>query len=220
MAISKTVAVVQKSQNSKIALKGKTVSATYISQKTCPSSCPLKGNGCYAERGYTNVTLMRLEAITKELNLTARDLAIDEARGIDKLKAEGQDLRMHVVGDCKTTFSALTVSAAAMRFKKRGGGQPWTYTHAWRTVPRFAWRGVSVIASLHDASEGLKALQRGYAPAVVVDDFPQKSFFDKDGIRWINCKEQENGTPCTECRLCFKDDVLKKNKMGIAFKKH
>ena len=222
MAISKIVAVAQDSKNEKITRKdGPKVSATYVSQKTCPSTCPFKDNGCYAEKGHVRYTLNRLEKITQELNLSRTDLAIEEARGIDALKANGQVLRIHVVGDCSTRESAKIVSAAADRFSERGGGKVWTYTHAWKHVNRGSWGKVSVLASLQDTKEGKKALERGYAPAVVVDAFPNGGkAFEENGVKWIPCREQVAGTPCTECKLCFDAETLKRLKRGIAFAQH
>ena len=31
------------------------VSATYVSQRSCPRDCPFLGRGCYAEWGHTGV---------------------------------------------------------------------------------------------------------------------------------------------------------------------
>lgn len=215
------VTVVQRSNNSKIAPKGQEVSATYVSQKTCPNTCPLKGNGCYAEKGRTAFTLRRLEALTEELNASRLDLAEAEAIGIDDLKAKGQDLRIHVVGDCATNEAARIVSAAADRFASRGGGVPWTYTHSWRSVLRSSWGGVSVLASMHNLWEGRRAIKKGYAPAVVVEEFPDEHrYFESHEVRWIPCREQTQGVTCVDCRLCFKADTLRDRGLGIAFAKH
>jgi len=36
------------------------VSATYVSQQSCPDDCPLLGNGCYAETGNVGIHTNRL----------------------------------------------------------------------------------------------------------------------------------------------------------------
>jgi len=199
-------------------------SATYVAQQSCPASCPLRNAGCYAEKGRVGIHTRRLNAGGG----TALEIARAEAEGIRKLKAFGQALRLHVVGDCKSEKTAEIVSEACRDFVKRGGGSPWSYTHAWRRVARKAWEGVSILASIHRIKDGLKALARGYAPAIVVEEFPQGKAWKEEGVTWIPCPAQlkeynpntGEGIQCVDCRLCWNADRLHKNKQGIAFAKH
>ena len=46
--------------------KGLGVSATYAPQQTCPQTCPLMKNGCYAEVGRVGLHTHRLNAQTRE----------------------------------------------------------------------------------------------------------------------------------------------------------
>lgn len=214
------------SANSKINGRGR-VSATYASvEATCPRACPLKGNGCYAQDGHVAFHEARLarsgtpdqaarsEALAIDGAFSAGDVPQDGARG-------GRDLRLHVSGDARTARAASLLAGAARRWRARKGGNVWTYTHAWRTVPRAAWNGVSVLASVESTKDGRAALRRGYAPAcVVVEHAPDGRAFDRDGVTWIPCVQQTRGVACTDCRLCFDADRLVAAKSGIAFAVH
>lgn len=146
--------------------------ATYASQGSCPSDCVfLDGGGCYAEDGPVG------KFVTAPLNRAAGeadalDVARFEADLIDDLVVVfGRPLRLHVVGDCASDEAAGIVARAAERYMERGGGQAFTYTHAWRVVDRRSWGKVSVLASCETTEDVLCAHERGYATALVVQSF-------------------------------------------------
>ena len=206
-----SVVVKEISQNTKVGPS----SATYASQRSCPSGCPLRDSGCYGEGGNVGFTTRRLNK--SEDNPI--EIAKAEADGIDKLTGL-LDLRLHVVGDCPDEESVKIVSDAAMRFRKRlRPTDVWTYHHAWKTVARALWQGVSVLASCHSHEEVLEAMQRGYAPAMTVKKMPKKAY-KKDGITYVPCREQVSETTCVECRLCFDDMNLLAKKIVILFELH
>ena len=129
-------------------------------------------------------------------------------------------MRLHVVGDCKNNQTAEIVSSACRDFTKRGGGKAWSYTHAWRKVCKSAWDGVSILASVDKLKHGKKALEKGYAPAGVVDKFPQEKAFVESGVKWIPCPAQTKGVTCTQCKLCWNAEMLREQGAGIVFQKH
>ncbi len=214
--MSKQAIAVRKSKNRKTG----PVAATYAPQGTCPASCIFKGAGCYAEKGRTGMHTRRLNNGTDGVDPAT--LAQAEADAIDAMKPfPGLPLRLHVVGDCPTNEAARTVAGAATRYAEKGGGKAWTYTHAWETVDADAWEGVSVLASVHGPLDGVAALRRGYAPAMVVETHESpKRWTDSQGTRWIPCPEQTRGVQCVKCRLCFDADYLRDTRTGIAFAKH
>jgi hypothetical protein len=191
---------------------------TYVSvEHTCPRSCGLRDAGCYAQtaRG-VGFTVRRLDA----RHVTPLQAACAEASAILENAPHappGHPLRLHVAGDCRTRRAAETVSDACRSWR----GPVWTYTHAWRTVPRAAWGGVSVLASIEDARDGRAALRAGYAPALVVAEHPRNGRAWKHyGVTWIPCPEQTRGVKCSACRLCFDAEALRARKSGIAFAAH
>ena len=220
----KAAILVEKTGNSKVGA----MSATYAPiSRTCPSTCALRDAGCYAQSSYVGMTNKRLEGAA--VGMRARDVARAEASAIDgafrggavpPIDGKPRKLRLHVSGDARERESASILAAAARRWLERGGGAVYTYTHAWRTVPREAWRGVSVLASVDSVSDGARALSEGYAPAVVVGQHHGDRAWESNGVSWIPCPSQTRGVSCVECRLCMRADTLAGAGKGIAFAAH
>ena len=204
---------VKKTANRKVG----NVAVTHASQASCPPDCCFLGSGCYAESGPQGWVTKRLNKAA--LGATPVEVAHAEAAEIRKLTGK-LPLRLHVVGDCPDAESARIVSAAADEYREKHGQPVWTYTHAWRTVPREAWGKVSVLASCETPVDVEIAKERGYATAIVVPEFPSKKRFQFASVDAIPCVEQTKGVQCDECRLCFNDDYLRASSRTIAFKGH
>lgn len=212
---------VENSQNSKT---GK-MSATYATQKTCPSSCPLRNNGCYAEKSFAGMTTRRLN----ETEDSAIEAAKQEAAAIDSLTGK-LDLRVHVVGDCATDEAAEIVAPAMLRHSAKHGKAAYTYCHAWRDVKHASWQGANVLASCDALSDVPTAKSRGYATALVVKKgtelFRRFKTTGKSAVaddqKLVPCPNQVSAKKpqCVDCRLCF--DAAKLRDMGvtIAFLEH
>jgi transposase-like protein len=192
------------SKNSKLG----DAATTYAAQTSCPTGCPFfDGGGCYAEAGSIG------KFLTAPLNAAAKaraHTAVDVARVVS-----GRVLRLHTVGDCASDEAARIVAAAAERYQARGGGAVWTYTHAWRQVLRGSWGQVSVLASCETAADVREARARGYATALVVEEFSreQRHQLGPDagnaaGADILPCPQQTSKRTCTDCRLCFDDKKL------------
>lgn len=201
------------------------VSTTHAAQVSCPSTCVFKdGGGCYAERGPLGAFVLRnLNDTAVTVGATALDVARAEAVAIDEMDTViGRPLRLHTVGDCASDEAARIVSEAAERYMERGGGRVWTYTHAWRVVSRKSWGGVSVLASCESEEDVLQAKRRGYATAIVVDNYAgQHRRYRHGTIDVLPCPSQtKKGTTCADCKLCFDDDGIKKRDYSIGFEVH
>jgi hypothetical protein len=200
---------------------------TYASQATCPDECPFRNSGCYAESGPLSWS------VTSKLNrASATDpvaIAQAEAAAIDTLPAD-RDMRLHGVGDSATRRGTRALAAAVGRYLDRAkkvlvrgtaaAARVWTYTHAWRKVPRSDWGRTSVLASCESAAEAKDAMKRGYAAALVVDAFESEGVYEEGGVRVLPCPNQTRGAVCTSCRLCFDDDRLREAGLVIAFVAH
>lgn len=222
----------EKSENVKISGKGR-VSATYLSTSvSCPTSCVLRSDGCYAEMGNTGIHVhnlnkavpsgMRPEAAARierdKINASFKGGPVpqDGAKG-------GRDLRLHVAGDSRTVKATRILASAIKKWKERGGGAVWTYTHAWATVPRKEWgEATNILASMEDPALASKAREQGYAPALVVGSHKSEKAYTVPGsdVKWIPCLEQTRGIPCSDCRLCMNTERLFEDNMGIAFAAH
>lgn len=201
------------------------IDATYASiNKTCPNSCPLKGKGCYAQTSFTGIITARLNKQAK--GRTILQLARAEAKVIDNSykggKVPNRDMRLHVAGDSRTITGSRIINAAVGRWKKRGGRSCWSYTHAWKHVPRSEWSNVSMLASITTTAEVEEARKQGYAPSIVVGEHPSDKAYTLPGSEttWIPCPNQTRGVGCSDCRLCFKADWLYETNRGISFSAH
>lgn len=206
------VKVVELTQNGKLGA----CSATYVSQASCPRSCPFRGSGCYAEYGHASIQTRRLNGSEER---RAERLARAEARAIDRLTGL-RPLRLHVVGDCRTARAAVIVARASKRYRQRWGNPVWTYSHAWRDVERSDWGDVSVLASVEAVTDLIAAESRGYATAIVVPEFADTRMYTIQGRKILPCPEQTRGVTCEECRLCMDDERLYRQGITIAFAAH
>lgn len=199
------------------------VAATYAAQGSCPVTCPLRGAGCYAEDG--NAAIITRGINTASVGMTPDEIATAEADAIDGLTSRG-DLRLHVVGDCRTNHGAATVATAVGRYldRARCDAEAWTYTHAFLTVERANWGPVSVLASCHSFHEAEIAMAHGYAACVIVDRFTTESWWTEDTpagrIKVVACPYQTKGVQCIKCRLCMDADRLLESRNVIAFEAH
>ncbi len=213
------------SGNTKI-MGSKKVDATYAAIKhTCPSSCPLKDEGCYAQTSFTGIVNRRNERRAK--GSSPVDVARAEAKAIDDSYnggpvPQGRALRLHVAGDSRTLLGTRILNKSIGRWKQRGGGDCWSYTHAWRHVPREEWSNVSILASIQSTSEVEEARAQGYAPSIVVPEHPTDKAYKLPGsdTTFIPCPNQTRGIGCTDCNLCMKADWLYETNRGIAFSVH
>jgi hypothetical protein len=203
------------SSNSKIGL----MAATYASQVTCPKTCPLRGRGCYTERGAVNIHLMRLNKAATNVHANALTVARAEVLAIQNMAIiPNLPLRGHVVGDCPTAKCAEIVGDAYRSYMQRGGGRAYSYTHAYLTVPRKAWGpDISILASCESLDQVKAARRMGYHAAVLLVKEKLVKATTIQGIKILPCSHALRGTFCSECKLCLREDFLAKSGAVVAF---
>jgi hypothetical protein len=171
---------------------------------------------------------MQVSRLNKEAEgMSPLQTARAEAKAIDNsynggIVPSGRDLRIHVAGDSRTVTGSKIINKAIGRWKQRGGGDCWSYTHAWKAVNREEWSNVSMLASIDSIADVNAARKQGYAPAMVVEDFDSPKAFKVDGCdtKWIPCPAQTKEVGCSDCRLCFDANRLFEGNYGIAFAAH
>jgi hypothetical protein len=223
--MSRGAIYVSESGNTKL-MGSKKVDATYASIKaTCPSSCPLRDEGCYAQTSYVGMINWRLDRRARGGSPLA--VARAEAKCIDEsydggAVPAGRACRLHVSGDSRTIAGSRVINKAVGRWKARGGGDCWSYTHAFMHVPRNVWGNVSMLASVESTSEVAAARAQGYAPAIVVDHHTTDKAYTLPGseTKFIPCPAQTREVGCSDCKLCFNADRLLEGNFGIAFAVH
>lgn len=178
------------------------VSATYAPFASCPTTCPLQANGCYAGNGKVAIVMRRLGEEAAARNATPREIAEAEAAAIRGLTGK-RALRLHVGGDCADEETASIVATAAEEYSAKHGAKVWGYTHAWAGVARTAWRNVSMLASVHTVTAAKLALKRGYTPAIVIKEHASKAY-TVDGLKVIPCPATiRDDITCEKCKLCW-----------------
>ena len=152
----------------------------------------------------------------------ARAASCEIVKAADQHWAEGRPLRLFESGDARTVAAAKEIASAGRYWLRKGGIAVWGYTHSWRNVPRSAWQGVSMFASVETVRGAHEAIARGYTPAIIVEEFRSPRAFDAGGINFIPCPAQtSNGEiPCVKCRLCFDDQARAQTGSAIAFSAH
>jgi hypothetical protein len=208
-------------------------SATYASiEATCPSSCEWKRGGCFVRSGFTGRMSDELDhgARHKTGDVVAYEesQAIDRGFGGERVPQDGgrdgksgRDLRLHIGGDVPSTRGLAWLERAAYRWRERGGGEVWTYTHRYAEIPRRAWASISVLASVESEATLAVARAAGYVPAVVVSRFPDgPKAFSMGGFRVVPCPAEVGKVTCIDCRLCLDDRKLAKRGLAIGFEAH
>jgi hypothetical protein len=200
------------------------VAATYAPIKaTCPTTCPLRDNGCYAQLGNVGFKVRRTEEYSDELNGdTVAILEADEVCDMAPYAPKNHAIRLHVSGDAITDFRASQMARAAQVWSLLTGGKVWSYTHGWREVSRTSWGLVSVLASCESLADVILARAKGYAAAVVVARHPAdgRAYRTPEGVKVIPCPSQTRDVKCTDCKLCWNDDLLLAQNACIAFAAH
>jgi hypothetical protein len=115
------------------------------------------------------------------------------------------------------------LARAARRWRARGGGSVWTYTHLWREIPASAWGdSIRVLASVEMPGDIEVARKRGYPAVVVVEEFENGSAsFRLRGAtaRIVPCPAETRNVTCAGCRLCLDRDLLGMN-VAVGIKVH
>lgn len=206
------------------------VAATQTSQLTCPDTCPFKPvfdhengriipKGCYFNDGKAMVSSLRLWHTDP---YATADAIYDElVEKVDRLDGR-RHIRYQIGGDWTDDENVKKVAAAHDRYSAKHGMRGWTYSHHTKNLDRASFGNISVLASCETPDEVRDANVRGYAAAIVVEEFPNGAkAFDLDGVTAVPCPNQINKRiKCSDCMLCSKDKVLLERGLTVAFRAH
>jgi hypothetical protein len=184
-------------------LKTGPIPVSISARATCPSSCPLKGAGCYAEFGPVNIHWKRVS--TGQMGVEWTEF-LEKVRNIFR----GQLWRHNQAGDLPGAGNRInfTMLKQLVTASKRTRG--FTFTHkpmtpANRVAVKYANdNGFTINLSADNLVEAdkLAALNVGPVVVVVPQDMAER-FTTPDGRKGIVCLEQTGKVPnCAACRLC------------------
>lgn len=210
-----------KSRNEKVG----PIPVSTTSAKTCPSDCPFKKSGCYADGGplalfWGKVT--RDEAGTDWNSFCGQIAALPE----------GQLWRHNQAGDLPGNGKAIDYDALMSLVSANEGRKGFTYTHYSPLGFENDTDTLNNALAIAKANEGgftinlsgnnlkhadqLAALNIGPVVAVVPEDFPDTGK-TPEGRKVAVCPEQTGkAKSCAECKLCQKADRA----VIVAFRAH
>lgn len=187
--------------------------------KTCPTSCPFKKNGCYADGGPLALFWGKV---------SRGDAGVSWGDFCDQVQAlpEGQLWRHNQAGDLPSSDGVLIDhQAMAELIEANRGKRGFTYTHH----DMASWLNQNLVAAANKSgftvnlsgnnlahADALAALQVGPVVAVVPEDHPEHST-TPEGRKVVVCPEQTGkAKSCAECKLCQKAERA----VIVAFRVH
>jgi hypothetical protein len=190
------------SSNSKVG----PVPVSTSSNATCPSSCPLKNNGCYASSG----------ALRFHWDKVSKGLRGEDWKGFlaqIKTLAYGQFWRHNQAGDLPGVGNKIDTKKLAELVQANQGRKGYTYTHKPATkenaeaIKQANEKGFTINLSANSLAQAdeLKALNIGPVVAIISSEFKGHKGETPKGNRFIVCPAQLNDkTTCATCQLCQK----------------
>lgn len=179
---------------------------------TCPSSCPLLGAGCYAQRGRVAIHAKQSENDAGELQKLAGNTLVRHLVSGDWLKPNAKGGR---IVDRALLRGVIALHKAATWLKG------WGYTHAAEQLDKAGFgpanwpANFTILASCHTAEDKAAHNARGWATARVIDQpserLPDEILCPVDAAKYAG---KQPKTTCARCRKCFDG-----NRNNIAFLK-
>lgn len=173
---------------------------------TCPSSCPLLGNGCYAQRGHVAI-----------------QAAVSKTDDHGLMKLAGNTLARHLVsGDWLKTLAngrkildRALINGVIELHRKCPWLTGWGYTHA---IGYFDRAGITpdslpenfhLLASCDNAEQKASANANGWRTARVIDETSDKQpdeFLCPVDAQKRKGVPMDKRTNCARCKACFATD--------------
>lgn len=195
------------------------IAVSTTSKDSCPSTCPLKGNGCYAESG---PLLLHWNKVSDSSR------GIDLQTFIDALKTlpEGSCFRHNQAGDLPhysgfinyKELEAITEACAERKLIA------WTYTHHKvdnshnvEVIQKANTDGLTVNVSAHSQQHALDVYRKGMPAVCIVPKDTQVNTWCNDGVKFVVCPAQTKANKtCADCKLCANAERT----CVVAFKAH
>ena len=183
---------------------GKTgpIAVTTTDRRSCPSTCPLAGDGgCYAQSGY--YTRLHWDAVTDGRRGMSANALIDAVSMLE----EWRMLRHNVAGDL-WHFDGEINASLLRRFALAASHlrAAWTYTHHVLTeynvwaIRRAIKAGLTVNASCESVTVAASVAKSGM-PTVCIVPQDAPAVFREDGVLFRQCPATFDGSP-TQCASC------------------
>ncbi len=203
--------------NSKIG-KNKGIGTVMITADSCPDTCKLKGQGCYAETGFVGLHWGRLnrgETGTDWIGLAEEVKTKQPRSGVVRFGVAG-DLPQHgrtgeingnLVGLLQGIFSGLKVYGYTHHRQS---------PHNVQIVEQMAANGWHVNFSCDSMQDAVDTVKRGHSAVCVVPHTETRKRWHVDGVPVVVCPAQtREGMDCATCQLCMHE-----RRCVVAFRAH
>lgn len=208
------VSLTLRSKNSKVGR----IPVSMSERRTCPPSCPLLGNGCYADAGfYTRLHWDRLDAGTA---------GVPWEEFIDRVRAlkPGQLWRHDVGGDLAGKDDEIDAELLDQLVWANEGKRGFTYTHYpidqhnnREVIASANAQGFTVNVSCQTLTEVDAAMERGLPAVVLLPANQRAPVRTPDGNVVAVCPAYlYPDTTCSTCRVCSRPD----RKVAVGFPVH
>jgi len=191
----------RKSSNRKVGPIPVTTSAAV----TCPTSCPLMKNGCYAEGGPLRILWKKVE----REGITWSDLLF-----LIKTLPPGQFWRHNQAGDLPGLDEYISRFMMDELVSANQGKRGFTYTHKPvlgdvgqapknRDLIRDAnSRGFTINLSANNPGHADQLYDLGIGPVTTLIEDPSKNLHTPGGRRIVTCPAVTHDVTCLDCKLC------------------
>ena len=203
--------------NSKIG-KNKGIGTVMITADSCPDTCKLKGQGCYAEAGFVGMHWRKLnkgETGTDWVGLAEQVKTKQPKSGVVRFGVAG-DLPQHgrtgeingnLVGLLQGIFSGLKVYGYTHHRQS---------PHNLQIIQQMAANGWFVNFSCDSLQDAVDTVKRGHSAVCVVPHTETRKRWHVDGVPVVVCPAQtREGMDCATCQLCMHE-----RRCVVAFRAH
>lgn len=199
------------------------IAVSTTSRDSCSPSCPLFGNGCYAESGPLRLHWDKVS----DGPWAEKPRGNDIETFIRELKSlpEGTCFRHNQAGDLphfngSINAHALGLIANACAERKLIA---WTYTHHdtehygnRELIKNAPEMGMTVNASSHSQTHAAELHKQGIPSVCIVPKNESRKTWEHEGVKFLVCPAQWSEKNCAECKLCSVAD----RSCVVAFKAH
>ena len=182
---------------------------TMTESTSCPSNCPLKGSGCYAEAG---MVALHWRRVSKGEQAGSYAEMLDQIQALPK----GTLWRHNVAGDLLHNAETIDASALEALTSANKGRKGFTYTHHriegsdavsrsnWAAIDKANTNGFTVNLSANslDHADILASLEAGPVVSIVPIDHPKLSYTPAGRSVVICPAVTSDDVTCSNCGLC------------------
>ena len=187
-----------KSSNAKIG----PIPASVSPEKTCPTSCPFKKNGCYAENGPVSWHWRKVSS--GERGEPFKDFL----KSVTALPA-GQIWRHNVAGDLAGTRNGIDANKLKRLVEANSGKRGFTYTHKpptaanLKAIRHAVNNGFTINLSANNLTHADELAKHKLPMVVVLESNVKKITKTPNGRTVIVCPAtQRDDVTCSSCKMC------------------